>query len=281
VLVNNAGSTTGPTPVVTVADLKAFLETAGTPDIRSMTSDSSGNLFFLDLTTRNMLRLDPQGRLAKVVSKTERDAFYVVTTNNNTLRMQPRTVTLGGGAGSFSLTQVMYEETSGINAVSGAYNFKTGDFNRDNLVNQTDIAAFKSKLTVKAGPALPAADARYDLNGNGICSFKDLKTLQQFYPFFDGDANIDKVVDTLDFNALAGNFGGAGKVWTQADFNGDEVVDTLDFNFLAANFGRTAAAGAGAAEIGATVPEPGVFGVFGLAALAIARRTSVGTRARV
>jgi hypothetical protein len=53
------------------------------------------------------------------------------------------------------------------------------------------------------------------------------------------DANLDGKVDTLDFNALAANFGATGKNWWQGDNNYDGVVDTLDFNFLASNFGQT------------------------------------------
>jgi autotransporter-associated beta strand protein len=76
-----------------------------------------------------------------------------------------------------------------------------------------------------------------------------------------GDANLDGRVDTLDFNSLAGNFGGTNKVWTQADFNYDGKVDTLDFNSLAANFGKTiqfsGEAPGGGGGVGALVPEPG------------------------
>src|SRR5439155_23440413 len=50
-----------------------------------------------------------------------------------------------------------------------------------------------------------------------------------------GDANIDGVVDTLDFNLLAVNFAQSGKTWKQGDFTFDGVVDTIDFNVLAAN----------------------------------------------
>jgi GH25 family lysozyme M1 (1,4-beta-N-acetylmuramidase) len=57
-----------------------------------------------------------------------------------------------------------------------------------------------------------------------------------------GDANHDRTVDTLDFNALAGNFGGTGKSYSNGDFNFDGVVDTLDFNTLAAQFGKSLAA---------------------------------------
>src|SRR5262249_9032927 len=54
-----------------------------------------------------------------------------------------------------------------------------------------------------------------------------------------GDANLDKTVDTSDFNILAANFGGTGKRWSQGDFNYDGACDTLDFNALAANFSFT------------------------------------------
>jgi autotransporter-associated beta strand protein len=87
-----------------------------------------------------------------------------------------------------------------------------------------------------------------------------------------GDANLDGKVDTLDFNSLAANFGGSSKVWTQADFNYDGVVDTLDFNFLASNFGQQLAGGA---STGTLVPEPTIFGLGALAALALCRRCRV------
>jgi hypothetical protein len=76
------------------------------------------------------------------------------------------------------------------------------------------------------------------------------------YTFF-GDANLDGIVDTLDFNALAGNFGGTSKAWSQADFNYDSVVDTLDFNSFAANFGHSVSVGAPSSAL-ALVPEPTV-----------------------
>jgi hypothetical protein len=75
---------------------------------------------------------------------------------------------------------------------------------------------------------------------------------------YSGDANLDGKVDTLDFNSLAANFGGTGKIWSQADFNYDGVVDTLDFNNLAANFGQQLADGA---EAGALVPEPAAMSI--------------------
>ena len=52
-----------------------------------------------------------------------------------------------------------------------------------------------------------------------------------------GDANLDGVVNALDFNALASNFGGASnRFWYQGDFNYDGMTNTADFNALASNF---------------------------------------------
>jgi autotransporter-associated beta strand protein len=52
-----------------------------------------------------------------------------------------------------------------------------------------------------------------------------------------GDANLDSIVNALDFNALASNFGLPGaNLWTQADFNYDGQVNSLDFDAIAMNF---------------------------------------------
>jgi hypothetical protein len=86
-----------------------------------------------------------------------------------------------------------------------------------------------------------------------------------------GDTNLSGIVDTLDFNALAANFGGTGKNWLQADFNADGVVDTLDFNSLAANFGKETSP---QNPVGALVPEPtcGFVAVIALALTGASRR---------
>ena len=87
---------------------------------------------------------------------------------------------------------------------------------------------------------------------------------------YSGDANLDGKVDTLDFNNLASNFGGSGKLWTQADFNYDGVVDTLDFNFLASNFGQSLPEDA--ALSASLVPEPAAALLLGMTAAAAALR---------
>jgi hypothetical protein len=69
-----------------------------------------------------------------------------------------------------------------------------------------------------------------------------------------GDANFDTTVDTIDFNALAANFGGSGKQWTQGDFDCSGTVNTVDFNLLALTFSQSLPASGDFA----LVPEPGL-----------------------
>ena len=70
---------------------------------------------------------------------------------------------------------------------------------------------------------------------------------------YTGDANLDGVVNTSDFAALASNFNGTGKSWFNGDFNGDGKVNALDFNAIATNFGQPPLS---APSLGALVPEP-------------------------
>jgi hypothetical protein len=87
-----------------------------------------------------------------------------------------------------------------------------------------------------------------------------------------GDSNLDGVVNALDFNAVATNFGGSGKVWSQGDFNYDGTVNTSDFTFMATNFGTTLPAPVPAAVLGSLVPEPSTLGLLAAGAILAARR---------
>jgi hypothetical protein len=69
-----------------------------------------------------------------------------------------------------------------------------------------------------------------------------------------GDANLDGLVNALDFNLLASNFGGVShELWYQGDFNYDGLTNTVDFNALAQNFNQPLLAAPG---LGALIPEP-------------------------
>ena len=50
------------------------------------------------------------------------------------------------------------------------------------------------------------------------------------------DANHDMHVNLLDFNLLAANFNGTGRIYSQGDFNYDGTVNLADFNILAGKF---------------------------------------------
>jgi hypothetical protein len=59
-----------------------------------------------------------------------------------------------------------------------------------------------------------------------------------------GDANLDGVVNGIDFGILAANFNHGASAWDQGDFNYDGVVNGIDFGELAANFNHGAGAAA-------------------------------------
>ena len=84
-----------------------------------------------------------------------------------------------------------------------------------------------------------------------------------------GDANLDGVVNALDFNAVATNFGLAGQ-WSSGDFDYNGVVGSSDFVAIAQNFGLNISP---PPALGTVVPEP-VTGasLMMLSIAAIARR---------
>ena len=90
---------------------------------------------------------------------------------------------------------------------------------------------------------------------------------------YSGDANLDGIVNALDFNALATSFGAnpGSDVWTQGDFNYDGQVNTQDFMALATNFSQSLPS---APVAGSLVPEPCVLGLALLPSALIVRRRS-------
>lgn len=191
------------------ATLADFLETTtGDIVIPSMATGPDGSVYFNNTDStperRGIFKLDPAGRLIKVVSHGERAATFGGSPNSGTLRMQPRTVEHPAG---FSVTQLIYAEASSLNFVAGAYDFKPGDFNRDNAVDLDDLAAFAAAVGPRGGPIVSAALMKFDLNGNNVVDWKDVKILQSFIPeLLDGDANMDLVIDFADLDVLRDNY---------------------------------------------------------------------------
>src|SRR5207237_5179457 len=85
----------------------------------------------------------------------------------------------------------------------------------------------------------------------------DNTSLLTRYTYF-GDANLDRTVDTIDFNLLAASFGQSGKRWFNGDFDYSGTVDTIDFNLLASNFALSLPSmpAQSGTPAGALIPEP-------------------------
>lgn len=208
------------------ATLASFLETSTTDIvIASMASVSDGSVYFNNTDStperRGIFKLDSAGRLVKVVSQAERASTFGGSPNSNTLRIQPRTVTHPNG---FAVTQLLYAEQSPLNTIAGAYDFKTGDFDRDNDVDTADLTLFRAAVGVRGGAAVSAGSYKFDLNGNNVVDWKDVKILQTFVPsLLNGDANMDLSIDFADLDIMRDNYytttaGSAGRSWATGDF---------------------------------------------------------------
>jgi len=262
------GSTASPRTVhVPAARLADFLETT-VNDITtfSMAADSSGNVYLNNTDSspdrRVVLRLDPQGRLSKVVSWGERKATLSSTQNPNagTLRMQPRTVQHPNG---FAVTQLLYAESSPLNLIAGAYAFVPGDFDRDNDLDSADLGLFRAAVTTRSGSALGPGGFKFDLTGNDRADWKDVQALGQFLDYrvdpalvgrsvpaltITADADMNGVVDFADFRILRTSYGGTAASFVQGDFTGDDQVTLADLQTWVNSSGfRSAVVGGGVA----------------------------------
>jgi autotransporter-associated beta strand protein len=102
-----------------------------------------------------------------------------------------------------------------------------------------------------------------------------------------GDANLDGLVNSADFNILAANFNQSITGWDQGDFNYDGLVNSADFNALAANFNQGVSGTASAGDVAAldafaaanglslptsSVPEPASMGLMIAAGIGVLSR---------
>jgi hypothetical protein len=281
-----------PQTFLSAAALADFLERpVGSADVRSVTTDGAGTVYFFDTGSKVLVRRDAQGRLSKVMTHAERTAFRdqvgkTGTVNANVLRLQARTVE---HATAGTVTQVLYAEQTAQNYVAGVYAFEAGDFDRSGRRDAADIALFKPVLTTRGVVQTSSANFKFDVNGNSVVDWKDVKVLQPFFDFGDADADLNGLVDFADFLTLRDHYGQVGQRFTEGDFDGDDDVDAADFAILQSSLGyRSSVLGLALTpapfdpgawdEFAASVPEPGVVGLFCVAGSWLVGRRTRRTR---
>jgi autotransporter-associated beta strand protein len=153
--------------------------------------------------------------------------------------------------------------------------------NAANASSHTD-GIFDSGLAIHFGMKLGIAQLT-DAYGDSYLLMRPTRT---------GDLNLDGVVSISDFIDLASNFGASNATWQEGDLNYDGQVSISDFIDLASNFNGSYAGSIGPvsaqdqqtlasfasslgvdpAIIGSAVPEPGMIGLLGGAAITLSGR---------
>jgi hypothetical protein len=143
-----------------------------------------------------------------------------------------------------NLTYSFSENVSGL-ALGGLSLLNTTTNQNVNLALQFTDPSQAAVVTFPLG-MLPDGNYTATLNAGAMTDAAgNLSALRSDNFFFlDADANHDGTVNSLDFNAVATNFGASGVPFSGGDFNYDGTVDTLDFNALATRFGTTLPAAA-------------------------------------
>jgi uncharacterized delta-60 repeat protein len=100
------------------------------------------------------------------------------------------------------------------------------------------------QLTVSPDSTLPNDNYQLQIAGGSELDFAantQPTTFNGDFFFLTADANGDRTVNALDFNALATNYGKAG-TFSQGDFDFSGTVNSADFAILAARYGKVLAA---------------------------------------
>ena len=104
-------------------------------------------------------------------------------------------------------------------------------------ISASNTATFSLSADFPDGNFRATINGVTDVAGNAL----DGNNTGDFY-FLRGDASGDRVVNAMDFNALATHFGSANAGFSGGDFNFDGTVSTEDFSDMATRWGTVLAA---------------------------------------
>jgi hypothetical protein len=229
------------------------------PRYISIADAPTGDLYIYEQQTDVLFRYDTQGRFVKVTSEREHNLFQREVTgsfgNDDKSNISIRTSTSPG----FEVTEVVFVDST-INAPIGLLVYKPGDFDRDNDLDATDLAMFGAALGTRNAVA-DDVNVVYDLNGNEaayrtvstqtppqpyighrsgegvVVDWKDVKILQQFALFPNGDTNFDMTLNFTDLDVMAVNYytlpNQNAETWITGDFasaDPDYLFDAPDAN---------------------------------------------------
>ncbi len=235
------------------ADPNSFVDISKWPQIRSITTDASGNIYFFVDKVNTLCKYDLKGRLISLSNSPQLIMFNrsQETSSNSVdvLKLQIRTIqapyTIGGDPQV--IEQVMFM-ASGVQGVAGVNVYSACDFSRDGQVTLEDLNYFGEQYRISQDPnnMLGIEDPNFveyikaDINGDGAINAertglirpsvteKDIKVLYQF--ILPGNVNLDNCVDMRDFATISANYYSTeAKDWSEGDFDFDQDVDFSDF----------------------------------------------------
>jgi fibronectin type 3 domain-containing protein len=150
------------------------------------------------------------------------------TSQATTLNLQ--NLTLAGSARfdiSNNVVFVNYDGSDPIASIAGAIaqGYNGGLWNGSGIIS--------SSAAINATYGVGYTDLAYPVNPGDPPSDE----VKMMYTLL-GDANLDGVVNGVDFGIVAADFNKGVTGWDQGDFNYDGVVNGIDFGYIAANFNQ-------------------------------------------
>ena len=166
--------------------------------------------------------------------------------------------------------QVVSEAETSIAFQPGTYHVGVPLIARSNPNTGDARVSFASIFGNDPNTQMVPADWEIFINKTGDSALTAYIDNVRIIQMLTGDANSDGVVNALDFNAIASNFGTAFPLFSRGDLNFDGHVNTGDFMIMANNFGQHLPPSS--PGLGSVVPEPGAATMLLAFAVAVTRR---------